>query len=180
MEREPASQASASHWIDQVILDVDHLCQEITSEAAGDPNQEGNEKPSPEMYQRLQGVRETLGELTQAVAAHLLPASCSRWVPIMEVCDKGAEIEASFDLPGVPRSSIRIRAAEQTLFVSGERPTESGNPDSISFSERMHGPFERAVTLPCQVDASAASALYRDGCLTVRMPKRAASAPNSS
>jgi HSP20 family protein len=180
MERETSSEASASHWIDQAILDVDHLRQEIVSESTANRNQEGNESAAPEMYERLHAVRETLGELTRAVATHLLPVRCSHWVPVMEVCDKGAEIEASFDLPGVPRSSIRIRAAKQTLFVSGERPTESEPPDSIHFTERMRGPFERAVTLPCQVDASAASALYRDGCLTVRMPKQAASATDDS
>jgi len=180
MERETSSETRASHWIDQAILDVDHLHQEIVSESAANRNQEGNGSESPEMYERLDAVRETLGELTRAVAAHVLPVQCSYWVPAMEVCDKGAEIEASFDLPGVPRSSIRVRAAKQTLFVSGERPAESEAHDSVHFSDRMRGPFERAVTLPCQVDASAASALYRDGCLTVRMPKQAESVANDS
>lgn len=180
MERAPSPGATASHWIDQAILDVDHLRREIASEPAGDHLGEGDGNASPEIRERLHAVRETLGALHRAVATHLLPRGCSPWVPTMELCDRGAEIEASFDLPGVPRSSIRIRAAKQTLYVSGERPTETGTLDSVHFSERIHGPFERAVTLPCKVDASAASALYRDGCLTVRMPKRAASVANDS
>ena len=49
MERETSSEASASHWIDQAILDVDHLRQEIVSESTASRNQEGNESASPEM-----------------------------------------------------------------------------------------------------------------------------------
>ena len=180
MEWESDSQAGTSHWIDQAILDVDHLRQEISSVVEADRGHGGSETLSPETHERLHAVRQTLGELTHALATHLFPASRCPWVPPMEVCDKGREIEASFDLPGVSRASIRIRAADHTLFVSGERPRGFDSPDSIHFSERMHGPFERAVRLPCQVDAKASSALYRDGCLTVRLPKQTDTVPNAS
>ena len=172
MERNSTSHNGASDWIEQAIHDVDHLRQEIAAPATGDQQLEADTEPSPELRERLEAARVTLGELTRALACHMVPMPPSPWIPPVEVCDMGQEIEASFDLPGVPRSSIRIRAANSTLFVSGERPAESARSDAIHFSERRHGPFGRAVELPCQVDAKASSAMYRDGCLTVRLPKQ--------
>jgi len=64
------------------------------------------------------------------------------------------------------------------LTISGERKQESERKEGESFrSERYFGKFQRSVTLPTAVDSSKVNASYKDGVLTVELPKAEESKP---
>ena len=57
------------------------------------------------------------------------------------------------------------------LTISGERKMETQEGDKAERSERYVGKFRRSITLPTRVDANKVSATYKDGILTVTLPK---------
>jgi len=78
---------------------------------------------------------------------------------------------AVVELPGMRREDIEISLHDGTLTISGERKRETSNGERAERTERYIGKFRRSVTLPTRVDANKVSATYRDGILTVTLPK---------
>jgi len=76
------------------------------------------------------------------------------------------------------KEDIDISLHEGNLIISGERKSEShdGNGDA-SRSERYFGRFQRALALPKPVDPNKVTATYKDGVLTVKLPKTEESKP---
>jgi HSP20 family protein len=57
------------------------------------------------------------------------------------------------------------------LTISGERKSETAESDKAERTERYVGKFRRSISLPTQVDSNKVTANYRDGVLTVTLPK---------
>ena len=84
----------------------------------------------------------------------------------------GGNVIAVAELPGMRKEDIEISLHDGTLTISGERKRESsGNGEKAERSERYIGMFRRSIALPTRVDANKVSATYRDGILTVTLPK---------
>ena len=69
------------------------------------------------------------------------------------------------------KEDIEISLHDGTLTISGERKHEGLNGENAERTERYVGKFRRSMTLPARVDASKVTATYRDGILTVTLPK---------
>jgi HSP20 family protein len=69
------------------------------------------------------------------------------------------------------REEIEISLHDGMLTISGERKREASNYAEAERTERYIGKFRRSITLPTRVDANKVSASYRDGILTVTLPK---------
>jgi HSP20 family protein len=84
-------------------------------------------------------------------------------------------------VPGVPLSDIDISVLGDTLRIRGQRKeeTEESEAGRWLLRERRFGAFERTVSLPSQVNAEAAAADYRNGVLTVTLPKADVAKPKS-
>ncbi|MHC1767619.1 MAG: Hsp20/alpha crystallin family protein [Verrucomicrobiia bacterium] len=94
------------------------------------------------------------------------------WAPAVDVYEDKDSLVVQAELPGMKKEDIELSFHEGCLILSGERKLESENGDGESSrSERFFGRFQRSIELPKRVDANAASATYRDGILTVRLPK---------
>ena len=78
---------------------------------------------------------------------------------------------AVVELPGMRREDFEISLHDGTLTISGERKRETSNGERAERTERYIGKFRRSITLPTRVDANKVSAVYRDGILTVTLPK---------
>lgn len=98
-----------------------------------------------------------------------------RWGLITaELVDRADELELSLEIPGLDRNDINIELNERNLAISGEkRFSRESKSGAYVVSERAYGHFRRAVTLPCDVQADRVEASYRDGILTITLPKRA-------
>lgn len=84
--------------------------------------------------------------------------------------DDALVIKAS--VPGVDPKDVEITVTGNTLTVKGEfREEEEGKRGSVHFQERRYGKFQRSVSLPSTVNADKAEAEFRNGILTLTLPK---------
>jgi HSP20 family protein len=74
-------------------------------------------------------------------------------------------------VPGMRKEDIDISLQDGMLTIAGERARSSGEGDNAERTERFSGKFRRSITLPTRVDAGKVSATYKDGILTVTLPK---------
>jgi len=95
----------------------------------------------------------------------------SGWSPAVDLYHNNDNVIAVIELPGMRKEDIEISLHDGTLTIAGERMSESRNGDKAERTERYVGKFRRTITLPGRVDANKVSAIYRDGILTVTLPK---------
>ena len=77
------------------------------------------------------------------------------------------------ELPGVDPKDLDVRIEDNTLFLKGERKLEKEvKEENYHRIERSYGSFTRSFALPSSVNADKTSAEYKDGVLTLTMPKR--------
>src|SRR5438874_9139753 len=95
----------------------------------------------------------------------------SGWTPALDLYQNNDNIVAVIELPGMRKEDIEISLQDGMLTISGERKSETAEGDKAERTERYVGKFRRSISLPTQVDASKVTATYRDGILTVTLPK---------
>ncbi len=95
----------------------------------------------------------------------------SGWSPALDLYQNNDNVVAVVKLPGMRKEDIEISLHDGTLTISGERKREASNGEKAERTERHIGKFRRSITLPTRVDANRVSAIYRDGILTVTLPK---------
>jgi len=94
------------------------------------------------------------------------------WSPALDLYQSNDNVIAVVELPGMRKEDIEISLHDGTVTISGERKREnSSNDDKAERTERYVGTFRRSIALPTRVDAGKVSATYRDGILTVTLPK---------
>jgi HSP20 family protein len=99
-------------------------------------------------------------------------------VPAVNLSQDDANLYAELELPGVAPENVEILAQGDTLTVKGSRQISHGErTKQVIRSERVSGSFERAMTLPVEVDADKVSATLKDGVLTITLPKAQAVLP---
>jgi len=107
----------------------------------------------------------TMGNLTRQ--AQLF----SGWTPALDLYQDNDNVIATVELPGMRKEDIEISLQDGMLTISGERKSETAEGDKAERTERYVGKFRRSISLPTQVDASKVTATYRDGILSVTLPK---------
>jgi|SRR6266480_1589532 len=94
------------------------------------------------------------------------------WSPALDLYQNNDNVVAVIELPGMRKEEIEISLHDGMLTISGERKRESSsNGDNAERTERYIGAFRRSIAVPTRVDANKVSATYRDGILTVTLPK---------
>ena len=93
-------------------------------------------------------------------------------VPALDLAETDTAIDVRMDLPGITAKDIDIQVNGNVLTVSGERKEEKEEKGKTFYRvERSCGNFSRSVTLPCAVTESEVAADYKDGVLTIKLPK---------
>jgi len=94
------------------------------------------------------------------------------WLPSVDLYDNHEHLVLRAELPGMKKEDIDISLHGDVLTLSGERKEEETFDKAEPYrSERFLGRFQRTLTLPVAVDASKVQASYKDGILTVTLPK---------
>lgn len=90
----------------------------------------------------------------------------------LDVADHPDEVVVTVDMPGFEKDQIDVSLAERTLTVSGDYgyETDEGD-DAYLHRERRQGSMHRSIRLPVEVDEDAVAATYRNGVLTITLPK---------
>jgi HSP20 family protein len=89
--------------------------------------------------------------------------------PNVEVSETDNEIKVTAELPGLEEKDVEVELANGVLAIKGEKQSETEDKDRL-FSERYYGRFERRIPVE-DVDADKISATFKNGVLTVKMPK---------
>jgi len=90
--------------------------------------------------------------------------------PSVEVSDTDREVRVTAEVPGMSEKDVELLMENGVLTLRGEKKSENEDKDR-GYSERMYGRFERRIALPEGVKEEKASASFRDGVLTVTLPK---------
>ena len=94
------------------------------------------------------------------------------WSPLTDVVENEEKYSLRLDLPGVKKEDVKIKFVNGQLSISGERHSESEKKDSTYHHiERAFGKYYRAFNLPEKIVEDKISADFKDGILSVTIPK---------
>jgi HSP20 family protein len=95
------------------------------------------------------------------------------WLPLVDVSETDAAVRVTAELPGVQTKDVDISLTDDLLTIRGEKKSEqSETKRDYHRVERSYGTFTRTVRLPAAVDTDKVEATFKEGVLTITMPKR--------
>lgn len=94
------------------------------------------------------------------------------WSPPVDIYETADEIVVKAELPGIAREDLELSLEEDVLTLRGNRDFERpGRDESYHQMERSFGPFQRSFAIPARVNESEIRAEYRNGVLTIVLPR---------
>jgi HSP20 family protein len=133
-------------------------------------------------YQRPSLAWPTFGRLTglQDELERLFESPMTGWAPALDVHEDKDSFSIRLELPGMKREDIEVSLQDGSLIISGERKEEAVSEGTeVHRQERRYGKFTRTLTLPTAVVADKVAAQYKDGILTVTLPKAEEAKPKT-
>ncbi|MFL5384469.1 MAG: Hsp20/alpha crystallin family protein [Longimicrobiaceae bacterium] len=96
------------------------------------------------------------------------------WAPAVDVAERNGNLLVTAELPGMTKDDVEVDLGNGVLTISGSKTEETDRKEqAMHIVERSYGSFRRSFTLPCAVDEARVKADYKDGILTVTLPKMA-------
>lgn len=93
--------------------------------------------------------------------------------PSLDVASDEKEYSVKIELPGIEASNVSIEYSNQTLKIKGEKRQQKEEKDKNYYRvERSYGSFERILDLPEDSDADNILSNYKDGVLTITIPRK--------
>ena len=117
-------------------------------------------------------IRREMLRLLDAAGGEGAPGAGAGVFPPMNISQDDDNFYLRAEIPGIKPAEIAITALRNRVSISGKREIPREN-DRVSYhrKERAEGTFNRAVTLPTEVDAARVDARYADGILALTLPK---------
>ncbi|WP_424140303.1 Hsp20/alpha crystallin family protein [Roseomonas chloroacetimidivorans] len=101
-----------------------------------------------------------------------LPVAQGGWTgawPHVEVSETDKDVRVVAELPGLEERDVELTLNGDVLTLKGEKKSENESP---TYTERWHGKFQRSIQLGADVDPDKIEASFKNGVLTVTLPKR--------
>ena len=98
--------------------------------------------------------------------------------PQVDLAETDKEVTVTAELPGMEEKDVELLLEDGMLTLKGEKRSESEDKDR-HFSERYFGRFERHIPLGADVQADKAEARFKNGILTVTLPKNPEAQPKA-
>ena len=100
------------------------------------------------------------------------------WAPLVDIEEDNDTIMVKVEIPGMKKEDIKVSVQSNILTITGERKHESETKNKTFHRvERSYGKFSRMITLPTDVDSDKVKANYKDGILSITLPKPEAVKP---
>jgi len=99
--------------------------------------------------------------------------------PPINVFRKGEDLVAVAEVPGIEKKDIEVQVRGNVVRIAGSKTLNYGEKASIHRRERLAGRFDRAVSLPVEIDAERVKAECHDGVLAVYLPRAERDRPKS-
>ena len=137
-------------------------------------------------FEPFRGMTATQNQFDRFLREAFSPAagegevSTRTWAPPVDIYENGDNLVLKAELPGINPDDVEIRVEDNTLYLKGERKFEKEvKEQSYHRVERSYGAFTRTFSLPNSVDADKVTANYKDGVLTLTMPKKEEAKPKT-
>ena len=100
------------------------------------------------------------------------------WMPTVDISETENGFEIRAELPGVSEKDVNVSVTDNLLTIKGEKHQEA-ETDAKDYHrvERRYGSFQRSFTLPRHIETDAIKAEFKDGVLTLGIPKAEAAKP---
>ena len=106
------------------------------------------------------------------------PRTNRPWSPAVDIYETENELVLKADLPDVDLKDIDVRVENQTLSISGERKFDQEHTEKgYHRIERSYGSFVRSFSVPNTFDTENVAADFKNGVLSVTLPKKEAAKP---
>ena len=106
------------------------------------------------------------------------PQANRPWTPAVDIFETENELVLKADLPDVDQPNIDVRVENQTLTIAGERKFDrQAGHKGYHRIERSYGSFTRSFAVPNTFDTDHIAAQFKNGVLTVTLPKKEAAKP---
>ena len=99
--------------------------------------------------------------------------------PPVNIFQKGEDLVAVVELPGIDKNDLEIEAKENTIRINGRKAIAYGEQASVHRRERVSGVFDRTLSVPIRIEPDRIKAEYRDGLLALFIPRAEADRPRS-
>lgn len=125
-------------------------------------------------YREVNSLRQQLDRLFDDVLAPISVAQ-QDWFPAAPAAELSETEEAlllKLEVPGMDPKDLNVEVTEQAVSISGERKSEETHEENgTTRSEFRYGKFQRVIPLPTRVQNTKVEAQYKDGILTLTLPK---------
>jgi len=92
--------------------------------------------------------------------------------PVVDIVEDENDIIVTAEIPGMEQKDLDVHLAGDVLTIKGEKKAEHEEKgDNFHRIERSYGSFTRSLSLPCEVQADKVEAGYKNGVLTLKLPK---------
>jgi HSP20 family protein len=99
--------------------------------------------------------------------------------PPMNVFCKGDDFVVITEVPGIKKADLEVQVKGNTIRLAGTKSVNYGEKVSLHRRERLAGRFDRAMTLPIEINPEEVKAEYRDGVLVLFLPRAERDKPKS-
>ena len=107
-----------------------------------------------------------------------LESISGRWLPALDIHEADGEYAVTVELPGASKEDVKVECHDGVLTIRGEKRSErEEEKEKRRVVERRYGMFSRSFTLPSDALAEKIEARFKDGVLTLTIPKSEASKP---
>src|SRR6202790_2964892 len=132
-----------------------------------------------EPFRGLSTLQDQFNRLfNESFRTHAEESAMTTWAPAVDIYETPNELVVKADLPDVNEKDIDVRVENNLPTIRGERKFEkSVSEENYLRIERTYGSFSRSFSLPNTVNSEAIGAEYKNGVLTVNLPKREESKP---
>jgi len=121
----------------------------------------------------LRSLRSEVDNLFDRFVERPLNAITGQAVPPLDVCESDTDILVKMELPGVDEKDIDVSIQNEALTIRGQKKEDREEAGRIyHVVERMTGHFSRTIQIPVPVRVDMIHAMFKNGILEVRLPKK--------
>lgn len=136
------------------------------------------ERWSPGLFPRSLG--RLFDELSREVGPVERAGAAQMVAPAVEIAEDENAYTVTAELPGVKKDDVHVEMSEGVLSVRGEKKSErEEKKEQRRYVERSYGTFSRSFTLPRDANPDQIDASFKDGILTITIPKTEAAKPRT-
>jgi HSP20 family protein len=127
--------------------------------------------PFDTMREAMNRMMDTIFEPLSRLTPPELRVPVRGFVPNIDVIEEDEHVRIDVEAPGMSPEDLSVTLTEESVIIRGEKKSEASEAAGVHRAERCYGCFRRAVPLPVEVDRDKVEAAFKNGVLTITLPK---------